>query len=57
MPPAPAAVLARNVRVLAVLSRDGPDDGVSVAVAVDEATALRLSETSGARLLATLRAR
>ena len=54
---APAVVLARNVRVLAVLSRDGPDDGVSLAVAVDEATALRLSETSGTPLLATLRAR
>ena len=54
---APAVVLARNVRVLAVLSRDGPDDGVSVAVAVDESTALRLSETPGTPLLATLRAR
>jgi pilus assembly protein CpaB len=54
---APAVVLARNLRVLAVLSRDGPDDGASVAVAVDEATALRLSETSGTPLLATLRAR
>jgi Flp pilus assembly protein CpaB len=54
---ASAVVLARNVRVLAVLSRDGPEDGVSVAVAVDEATALRLSETSGTALLATLRAR
>jgi hypothetical protein len=54
---APALVLARNVRVLAVLSRDGPEDGVSVAIAVDEATASRLSETSGTPLLATLRAR
>ena len=54
---APAAVLARSVRVLAVFSRDGPDDGVGVAVAVDEGTALRLSETSGTPLLATLRAR
>jgi hypothetical protein len=54
---APAAVLARNVRVLAVLSRDGPDAGVSVAVAVDESIALRLSETPGTPLLATLRAR
>jgi Flp pilus assembly protein CpaB len=54
---APALVLARNVRVLAVLSRDGAEDGVSVAVGVDEATALRLSETSGTPLLATLRAR
>jgi Flp pilus assembly protein CpaB len=53
----PAVVLAHNVRVLAVLSRAGPEDGVSVAVAVDEATALRLSETSGTPLLATLRAR
>jgi Flp pilus assembly protein CpaB len=53
----PAVVLARNVRVLAVLSRAGPDDGVSVAVAVDDATALRLSEASGTPLLATLRAR
>jgi Flp pilus assembly protein CpaB len=54
---AAAVVLARDVRVLAVLSRDGPDDEVSVAVAVDEATALRLSEMSGTPLLATLRAR
>ena len=52
-----ALVLARNIRVLAVLSRDGPEVGVSVAVAVDETTALRLSEMSGTPLLATLRAR
>ena len=52
-----AVVLARNIRVLAVLSRDGPEEGVSVAVAVDETTALRLSEMSGTPLLATLRAR
>lgn len=58
--PARSEVVAYDVRVLAVLSGisdTGADSGVSVAVAVDETTALRLGAASGSPLLATVRPR
>jgi pilus assembly protein CpaB len=53
----PAVVLARDVTVLAVFTADSAQAAVSIAVAVDEATALRLSGSIGVPLVATVRPR